>query len=62
LERGSRASPSSDRHYHTPVARNFQQAFNAPGSPWVTLFRNAIFGDGSSVDADNEAISEVLGQ
>jgi multiple sugar transport system substrate-binding protein len=44
------------------VARNFQQAFNAPGSPWVTLFRNAIFGDGSSVDADNEAISEVLGQ
>ena len=47
---------------HTPVARNFQQAYNAPGSPWVTLFRNAIFGDGSSVDADNEAITEVLGQ
>jgi len=47
---------------HTPVARNFQQAFNAAGSPWVTLFRNAIFGDGSSVDADNEAITEVLGQ
>ena len=52
------AAPDS----HTPVARNFQQAFNAAGSPWVTLFRNAIFGDGSSVDADNEAITEVLGQ
>ena len=52
------AAPDS----HTPVARNFQQAFNAAGSPWVTLFRNAIFGDGTSVDADNEAITEVLSQ
>ena len=52
------AAPDS----HTPVARNFQQAFNAAGSPWVTLFRNAIFGDGSSIDADNQAITEVLAQ
>ena len=31
----------------TPVALNFQQAFNAPNSPWLTLVRNAVLGDGS---------------
>ena len=46
----------------TPVAVNFQQAFNAPGSPWVTLFRNAVYKDGSSVDKDNEAVTETLSQ
>ncbi len=46
----------------TPVALNFQQAFNAPGSPWLTLVRNAVLGDGTSVDADNDAITDVLGQ
>ena len=30
----------------TPVALNFQQAFNAPNSPWLTLVRNAVLGDG----------------
>ena len=29
----------------TPVALNFQQAYNAPGSPWITLVRNAVLGD-----------------
>ncbi|XVV16906.1 ABC transporter substrate-binding protein [Actinoplanes sp. CA-131856] len=52
------ASPQSK----TPVAVNFQQAFNAPGSPWVTLFRNQVYGDGSSLEKDNEAITQVLGQ
>ena len=46
----------------TPVARNFQQAFNAPNSPWLTLVRNAVLGDGASVDADNEEITAVLSQ
>ena len=46
----------------TPVALNFQQAFNAPSSPWLTLVRNAVLGDGSSVDADNDEITAVLGQ
>ncbi|MFD5214504.1 extracellular solute-binding protein [Microbacterium sp. NPDC058345] len=46
----------------TPVARNFQQAFNAPGSPWLTLIRNAVLKDGDSVDADNDEITAVLGQ
>lgn len=46
----------------TPVARNFQQAFNAPNSPWLTLVRNAVLGDGASVDPDNEEITAVLSQ
>ena len=46
----------------TPVALNFQQAFNAPNSPWLTLVRNAVLGDGASVDADNEEITGVLSQ
>ena len=46
----------------TPVALNFQQAFNAPGSPWLTLVRNAVLGDGSSSTPDNEEITAVLGQ
>ena len=46
----------------TPVSLNFQQAFNAPNSPWLTLVRNAVLGDGSSVDQDNDEITAVLGQ
>lgn len=46
----------------TPVSLNFQQAFNAPNSPWLTLVHNAVFGDGSSIDQDNDAITAVLGQ
>jgi multiple sugar transport system substrate-binding protein len=46
----------------TPVAVNFQQAFNAPGSPWVTLFRDQVFGDPSTLAKDNAAITQVLGQ
>jgi multiple sugar transport system substrate-binding protein len=45
----------------TPVAMNFQEAFNAGGSPWVTLVQNAVFGDASSIDADNKEITAVLG-
>lgn len=46
----------------TPVAINFQQAFNAPSSPWLTMVRNAVLGDASSIDADNDEITAVLGQ
>jgi len=46
----------------TPVAINFQQAFNAPNSPWLTLIRNAVLGDGTTVDADNDEITAVLQQ
>lgn len=46
----------------TPVAVNFQEAFNAAGSPWLTLVRNQVLGDASSLSSDNEAINDVLGQ
>lgn len=46
----------------TPVSRNFQQAFNAPGSPWMTLVRNAVLKGSDSIDADNAEITAILGQ
>lgn len=46
----------------TPVALNFQQAFNSPTSPWLTLVRNAVLGDGSSVKKDNDEITALLSQ
>lgn len=46
----------------TPVAIHFQEAFNAPNSPWLTLVRDAVLGDGASVDADNDEITAVLSQ
>lgn len=46
----------------TPISLNFQEAFNAPNSPWLTLIRDAVFGDGSGVEAANEQLNEVLGQ
>jgi multiple sugar transport system substrate-binding protein len=52
------ASPDSK----TPVAVNFQQAFNAPGSPWVTLLRDQVFEGKNNVEDDNNAITDVLGQ
>ncbi|WP_102194525.1 ABC transporter substrate-binding protein, partial [Microbacterium aurantiacum] len=36
----------------TPVALNFQQAFNAPGSPWLTLVRNAVLDGEDAVPTD----------
>jgi multiple sugar transport system substrate-binding protein len=52
------AEPSSK----TPIAINFQQAFNAPGSPWVTLFRDQVFNGKDNLAQDNSAINSVLGQ
>ena len=46
----------------TPVAIHFQEAFNAPNSPWLTLVRDAVLGDGANVDADNDEITAVLSQ
>ncbi|MEU8239492.1 sugar ABC transporter substrate-binding protein [Actinoplanes missouriensis] len=46
----------------TPFAVNFQQAYNAPGSPWVTLLRNQVYGDAGALAADNSAVTGVLGQ
>lgn len=46
----------------TPVALNFQQAFNAPGSPWLTLVRNAVLKGEDIVAEDNEEITAILSQ
>ncbi|MFC0527486.1 ABC transporter substrate-binding protein [Phytohabitans kaempferiae] len=46
----------------TPVAMNFQQAFNAPSSPWLTLVRNQVLNGGGDVQKDNGQITSVLQQ
>ncbi|MGK9220134.1 MULTISPECIES: ABC transporter substrate-binding protein [unclassified Microbacterium] len=46
----------------TPVAVSFQQAFNAAGSPWLTLVRNEVLGEGGALEEDNAAITEILSQ
>jgi multiple sugar transport system substrate-binding protein len=46
----------------TPLAKNFGQSFNDPQGPWTTLLHDAIFGDASKIDADNDAITESLSQ
>ena len=46
----------------TPVALNFQQAYNAVGSPWVTMVRNQVLKKANTVDADNEQITAILAE
>lgn len=46
----------------TPVARNFNEAFNAPGSPWQLLIQDAVWGDESAIEEHNEAINAILAQ
>lgn len=44
----------------TPLAKNFGATFNDPQGPWIVLFRDAVFGDGSNLDANNDAINFSL--
>ena len=46
----------------TPVAMNFQQAFNAPSSPWLTLVRDQVLNAGGDPQKDNGEITAVLKQ
>ncbi|WP_433532243.1 ABC transporter substrate-binding protein [Micromonospora sp. CA-263727] len=46
----------------TPVALNFQQAFNAPNSPWLTLIRNQVLTGSGDLQKDNDEITAVLKQ
>jgi multiple sugar transport system substrate-binding protein len=46
----------------TPVALNFQQAFNAPNSPWLALVRDAVLADGAKLEQGNDEITAVLGE
>lgn len=45
----------------TPYALKFGQTFNDPNGPWLTLMRDAVFGDAAKVDKDNEAVTASLG-
>ncbi|MEV7871797.1 sugar ABC transporter substrate-binding protein [Streptomyces sp. NPDC088124] len=44
----------------TPYALKFGQTFNDPNGPWLSLMRDAVFGDGASVAKDNKAITASL--
>lgn len=46
----------------TPVALNFQQAYNASNSPWLALVRDAVLSDGANLTKNNDQVSSVLGQ
>lgn len=46
----------------TPFALFFGSTYNDPQGPWIQLFRNAVFGDGSEVDSLNDAVSDSLNQ
>ncbi|MGW1777871.1 ABC transporter substrate-binding protein [Streptomyces sp. NPDC002143] len=44
----------------TPYALKFGQTFNDPNGPWLSLMRDAVFGDGTSVEKDNKAVTASL--
>ena len=46
----------------TPLAQNFFAAFNDPQSPWIQLFRAAVFdgADDAAIDELNDGITFVL--
>ncbi|MFB9377034.1 ABC transporter substrate-binding protein [Kineococcus gynurae] len=45
----------------TPFSRNFQTAFNATGSPWVTLIRDQVYNENpGDLEAQNDAITAAL--
>jgi multiple sugar transport system substrate-binding protein len=46
----------------TPYSLNFQQAYNAPGSPWLSLLRDQVLGSGGDPAKGDAAITAVLGQ
>ncbi len=45
----------------TPYSLKFGQTFNDPQGPWLPLVRDAVFGDASKIDADNDAVTASLG-
>jgi multiple sugar transport system substrate-binding protein len=46
----------------TPLAKDFGATFNDPQGPWLVLMRDAVFGDGANLDADNQAMNDSLNQ
>lgn len=50
-----------DGNGRTPKAVNYNEAFNAAGSPWQLLIQNAVWGT-ENLKADNEKVSAVLAE
>lgn len=46
----------------TPVSKNFNEAFNAAGSPFQIFLQDQVWGEASKLKADNQSISDVLAQ
>jgi multiple sugar transport system substrate-binding protein len=46
----------------TPLAKNFGATFNDPQGPWLVLMRDAVFGDGVNIEANNAAMNDSLSQ
>jgi multiple sugar transport system substrate-binding protein len=44
----------------TPYALKFGETFNDPQGPWLPLIRNYVFGDGTTLQQDNEAVNASL--
>jgi multiple sugar transport system substrate-binding protein len=44
----------------TPFAKNFGATYNDPQGPWIPLFRNGVFGDGSEIDSLNDEVNASL--
>jgi multiple sugar transport system substrate-binding protein len=44
----------------TPSALNYGAAFNDPNGPWLTLFRDQVFGSAADLSTDNDAITAKL--
>lgn len=44
----------------TPFALRFGESFNDPQGPWLPLIRNYVFGDGTTLEEDNEAVTAAL--
>lgn len=56
----TRIANGTIKNGQTPIATNFNEAFNASGSPWQLLIQDAVWGDASKIAKDNAAITTAL--
>jgi multiple sugar transport system substrate-binding protein len=49
-------------HGQTPLGKNFGATFNDPQGPWIVLFRDAVFGEGANLEANNQAMTDSLSE
>lgn len=46
----------------TPLGKNFGATFNDPQGPWIVTFRDAVFGDAANLEANNQAMTDLLSE